>query len=228
MKEIDFLPEWYRSGRRRQVGHHTQYIVLGGIFLMMVVWNLIATNSISRATAQLSQQIREQSNAESASQEFARVEAQLGKLQEKAGVLNRIDSRIDVGGVLAELSFMMGERTALSKVEFIAEKFSEQRMSGTGTLLPVAVAGANLAGGKELWIGDVRFRVLINGVAPDGGDVAELICRMEESPYFCQVIPSFSRNRQVRGGGGRAEENLRVTEFEIGCYLANYAEFVER
>jgi len=46
MKEIDFLPKWYKSGRRRQISYRTQYVGLAGIFLLMNVRNLAASRSI--------------------------------------------------------------------------------------------------------------------------------------------------------------------------------------
>jgi len=55
MKEIDFLPTWYRSSRRRQISYRTQYAGLVGIFVVMMVWNFIATHLLSKATAKLAQ-----------------------------------------------------------------------------------------------------------------------------------------------------------------------------
>jgi len=51
-----------------------------------------------------------------------------------------------------------------------------------------------------------------------------LICKLDDSPYFCQVVPSFSRNKKMKVGTGLAGENFQVSEFEISCYLANYRE----
>ena len=79
--------------------------------------------------------------------------------------------------------------------------------------------------------GDVRFKVEISGIAADAGDVAELICKLEDSPYFCQVYPSFSRNSRIKAGtvpwlgsdsSYTADDSYQISEFEIGCYLANY------
>ncbi len=55
MKEIDFLPTWYKRGRRRQIGHRTKYVNLVGIFVVMTVWNFIATHLLAKATAKLAQ-----------------------------------------------------------------------------------------------------------------------------------------------------------------------------
>jgi hypothetical protein len=47
MKEIDFLPEWYKEGRRRRLHMRRQYAVLMVFFLAMVTYNTIATHKIS-------------------------------------------------------------------------------------------------------------------------------------------------------------------------------------
>jgi hypothetical protein len=85
--------------------------------------------------------------------------------------------------------------------------------------------------------------VVIAGVAADTRDVADLISKLEESPYFFQVVPSFSKSTKLEVKGrpstsaatdavrratetrsevSDAGKSLQATEFEINCYLANY------
>ena len=222
MKEIDFLPEWYKSGRRRQIGYRAQYIALGGIFVVIVVWSFIATHSISKATAEVASGAARQAEVESESREFARIKSQVAELQKKVKSIEEIDSKIDVANVLAELSFLIDEKIILGKVEFKAEGFADIQKSKANASSTVRVARAKFGGRGTQWLGDVRFKIVINGVAADASDVAELICKLEDSPYFCQVIPSFSRNKKIKAGMSSAREDLQVTEFEISCYLANY------
>ena len=240
MKEIDFLPEWYKSGRRRQVSYRTQYIALGGVFVVMVVWNFIATHSISKARAQYAQMAARQAEAESLSAKFAGLKSELRGLQEKAESVEEIDSKIDVASVLAEMSFLIDKRIVLNKVTFDAEKFEDKQR-----VKPSPNAGAvvravqtQLSEKRKLPLGDVRFRVVIDGVAADASDVASLICKLEDSPYFCRVVPSFSRTAELNvtsnpslrsrtknmNSGREAGGNIQVSEFEISCYLANYQE----
>jgi len=190
----------------------------------MVVWNFVATHSISEATADLSRPVNSRTEVEDASSEFAGIKSEVTELQKKAEIIEGIDSRIDVASVLAEVSFLINEKVVLSKLWFTAERFAdgEEAKSNSGSV--VRVAGGNLTGKQALPLGDVRFKVVIGGVASDASDVAELICKLEDSPYFCQVIPSFSRNRKMGKGISPARENFQASEFEIGCYLANYTE----
>jgi len=243
MKEIDFIPEWYKTGRRRQLSYRTQYVALGGMFVVMMVWNLISIRSLSKATAELVQMAPKQSQAQSVSREFKKLQSKLADLQKRTRLTEQIESKIDVASVLAEMSFLLDDKIVLSKVEFTAQKFSatSQRESASSSVVRVASDGF---GGKQAPpLGSVRFQIVINGVASDPSDVAELICRLEDSPYFCLVRPSFSRYKTINSGGGStvnsdikaakisgpmkadAEPTVKkyqVSEFEISCYLANY------
>ena len=96
----------------------------------------------------------------------------------------------------------------------------------------VRAARAKAERKASLPLGDVKFKVLISGVAPKPSDVATLICDLEDSSYFFNVVPSFSRNTQIdgkatsglvsEGGRGNGGAEIKASEFEISCYLANY------
>jgi hypothetical protein len=233
MKEFDFLPKWYKSGRQRQVSYRTQVIGLAGILGVMMVWNFAATHSISKATAALAEADSKVSAAESISREFSRIKSDVTQLQKKGKSIEEINSKIDVASVLAEISFLVDKKIVLSKVEFKAEKFADGRGRKIDGGSVVRAVGGNFAAKEALLLGDVRFKVLISGIAANAGDVAEFICRLEDSPYFRLVYPSFSRNKNikpVRDSTGRisnrTRENYQVSEFEISCYLANYTESI--
>jgi Tfp pilus assembly protein PilN len=250
MKEIDFLPEWYKSGKRRQVSYRTQYIAISSVFVVMMVWSFITTRSISEARAQISQMATQQAQAKIVSAKYAGLEDEIRLLRAKAESVEEIDSKIDVASVLAEISFLIDERIVLKKLEFIAEKFVNKQETknppSVGTV--VRVVQSNMGSKKELPLGNVRFKVIIAGIAADTNDVAALMCKLEDSPYFCQVVLSYSRgndeigiknassfrtgtnvvqgvepNRNLVRDAG-AQEEIQVNEFEINCYLANYHE----
>jgi hypothetical protein len=132
-------------------------------------------------------------------------------------------------------------------VEFVAEKFVGRREAKPSPRAGAVVRVVRAKSGEKrgLPLGDVRFKVVMSGVAADGRDVAALTCKLEDSPYFCQVVPSFSRNAKIsiksdsslhaetdvvegtvetKNRVRKAEGNIQVSEFEINCYLANYRE----
>jgi hypothetical protein len=232
MKDIDFLPEWYKNGVRREGSYRTQYMVLGGVFLVMTVWSLVATHSIAKARAKFDDMSAMHTQAEKVSAERAGIENKLRSLQKKVETTEQVDSRIDVASVLAEMSFLIEEAIVLSKVEFVAEKFPDklQDKASAGTSAVVRAVRIRVDKKRKLPLGQVRFRVVIAGVAADASNVAAFIVKLEDSPYFCQVVLSFSRSAQVKaestaptsGDIPGAGANIRVSEFEIHCYLANY------
>ncbi|MBN2137284.1 MAG: hypothetical protein JW720_05730 [Sedimentisphaerales bacterium] len=237
MKEIDFLPEWYKNGKRRDASYRTMYVVLGGIFAIMMVWNFFASSSVSRAEAELTRIAGGNAEAQAAARDFSQIKNLLAELQKQTETIQAIDSRINVAGVLAELSFVVDGPIVLRKVQITAEKFADTAAQASsnrpGSL--VRAARVKKAGDQKLPIGDVRFKIEIGGVAAKAGDVAALICKLEDSPYFFQVVLLFSRNIHIksetemtrRTENSRDERNapavnVKASEFEIRCYLANY------
>lgn len=226
MKEIDFIPEWYKSGRRRQISYRTQYVALAGVFVVMVVWNFVAAHSISKATAELTLGPKNLAKTQNASRKFARIKSEVAELQKKAEAIEEIDSKIDVASALGEMSFLIDGKIVLSKVEFSAERFANNKDGKLNSGSAVKVARGNFGGRQTSPLGDIRFKVVIGGVASDASDVAELVCKLEDSPYFGNVIPSFSQNKKIKAGTGLAREDFQVSEFKISCYLANYEKLV--
>jgi hypothetical protein len=246
MKDIDFLPNWYKTGQKRQVNYRMQCIVLGGVFLVMTVWSLATARSISKVKAELTHMTTQRDQAGNASAELAATKNELTELQGKIRSIEEIDSRMNVASVMAEISALVDEMVVLSKVEFVAEKPRRGRETklATGPRGVVRIAQAPLDKTGDLPLGNVRFKVTLAGVAADAADVAVLVSRLEESSYFRQVVLSFSRNTQVGNEaavslrdvdvlrqtaeterrGGTAGGKLQVSEFEINCYLGNYRE----
>jgi hypothetical protein len=245
MKDIDFLPEWYKSGIRREVSYRTQYMALGGIFLVMAVWSLAASRSISRARAEFADMAATHEKAQSVSGDLAVLEGRFRSLQKEFASVAEIDSRIDVASVLAEMSFLVKEEIVLSKVEFVAEKFANEQKDKASTRTGGVVRALRVSSRQKqkLPLGNVRFKVVIAGMAPNSRAVADLLVRLEESPYFFQIVPSFSnstkleiegapspeattddarRTSETRDRPANAGMSLEATEFEINCYLANY------
>lgn len=241
MKEIDFLPEWYKNGIRRQVNYRVQYIILSGVFMVMMVWNFVSAGSVSRARAKYTQMEKTQIQIENATEELGKYKNEIAVLHEKEKMLDSIDSNINVSNVLAELSFLVDETIVLSKVEFISEKINEKSDNGKAPQSMSVVKSSVQGDNSGALLGNVRFRILIKGVAANGSDVAVLLCELEDSPYFNYVNLLYSKDSEVKkvtksmnsvqqdaydglmnNQNKTSNENINVSEFEISCYLSNY------
>jgi len=234
MKELDFLPEWYKEGRRRRSHMRRQYVALAVIFVAMMAFNLTATHRAGKAAAELTHFEEQRMRAEGTVHEFSVVTKELNQLKVKADLMERMDSKIDVAAVLAEMSCLITGPVALSRAEFIGEPLFRSVPQESGSA--VRTAGAMGTSEAQLPFGRTRFRIVLAGVAAHPSHVADLVCRLDESSYFQRVYPSFSRPTKIQipgVAGGRPQTNtapqrgpetLEVTEFEITCQLANYKE----
>jgi hypothetical protein len=237
VKDIDFLPEWYKESHRRRVHVRHQYAVLAAVACAMISYNLVATHHINTVSAGIDRLDDQRRIAEQVIYEFDTVNQQLRNGQAKVDLVAQMDSKIDVSAVLAELSHLISGHVVLSRLEFISETLAsatEQNRSGT-TVRPAGAIGA----GTSAPLGDVCFKIVMAGVAAKPDDVGVLARRLEESPYFKQVCPSVSRSSKIQmatsaaapsgnsqddPATGRTKEAVQVSEFEITCYLANYEE----
>ena len=93
MKEIDFLPEWYKTGRRRCETYRTQYIGIVGVFIVMLLWSFLTGRSISNAEARLNEMQASEARMAEKSQEYARLKTRLGQLQKRTEIIDEAESK---------------------------------------------------------------------------------------------------------------------------------------
>ena len=246
MKEIDFLPEWYKSGRRRQVNYRMQYIIFSGVFVVMMVWNFISANSLTNVRAKYMEMETKQEQSEKVSAKLEDFKVEINMLHEKEKLLDSIDSKIIVSNVLGEISYLVNERIVLSRVELVSEKIPDKPSKDKSLKSLSVVRSAGSSSVNNMQIGSLRFRVVVAGVAANGSDVAGFLCRFEDSSYFGHVDLSYSRDAEVKAvksslvnsakdasmeaglnqkSNNKSMENIQVSEFEITCYLSNYREY---
>jgi Tfp pilus assembly protein PilN len=215
MKEIDFLPVWYKKARRRRLRYRMQYAAILCLFTAMVGWSFFAAKSISSAQALIKQQQLSPEQKQMLD-ECVQIESKLSELSKQAAVIRKLDSKVAIADVLAELSFLMDSKVIATQIDLQAQAFDDGSSTGANGTGAVRVAKNSSGSQTAPLVGDVRFKVTLQGMACDASDVARLICNLEQSPYFTQVIPDFSRTSQMK--------NRQVSEFGIGCYIANYRE----
>jgi hypothetical protein len=220
-----------------------QCLGLAVAFLVMISYNVTSMHRIARASGELRRLEDKRVEAESAFHEFNALTRDLSNVRTKADLIERIDSKINVAAVLAEMSHIIGETVVLSRVEFKAEPFSDDEKDSRAAEIGVRPAGGKNGASGENLLGSVRFRITLSGVAVSPADVAALVRRLDDSSYFHRVYASFWRNGKVQVSAGNAPaspkpqaaavsaaqgEKLEVTEFEIVCYLANYKDVESR
>ncbi len=214
MKEIDFIPEWYRTGRKRMVSYHRQYVLITFLFVALLAWSYLAGSFVSRAEARVDKTLDLLKIEEPLSQTYNKMKAGVADLQSNAHVLERVRPRVDLSHVIAELSHLISDRIMLSRIDVRSEAL--QSVPTVKKKHVVTIVGQRGQASSALPHENTRSKVAITGIAAEASDVASLISKLEESPWFCRIIPGYSRSNKIK--------DVVITEFEIGCYIANYVQ----
>ena len=219
-KDIDLLPEWYKSGQRRQQSLRSRYLAVTGIVAVTLVWNFTTTRSLSTARARLAADVPGSVHAQAVLEHSKQLGERIEALGREAALLDDIDSKINIAEVLSELSFLVDARIVLNEVSFEAEKFGSAGNKKAAVGVRVAQEASRKSETEHL--GDVRFAVMLRGIADQTSDVGKFVRRLEESEYFCDVSLAFSRNKNIKVSDAPGKDQRQVSEFEIRCDLANY------
>ncbi len=239
MKELDFLPAWYKDEKYRQVRMRRQYVALAAVFLGMMTFNVTEIHRAGKAAAQAASLENQRVGAEAVIHEFDVLTKELDEVKTRAKLVEQMDSRVDIAALLAEMSRVIGASVVLRKLEILAEPLHQPEEMEPAKGSVVRLAGRATGPEKSPPLGRVKFRIVLTGVAAHTADVPDLVCRLEASPYFQQVQPSFYGSVRVPSGAKvapgpqgpaptvKTECVSGVTEFEIVCYLANYKDMDE-
>jgi len=221
MKEIDFIPNWYRIGRQRRRTYRRQYMLLGGLFGLLLVGCLGLGVSISRGRAFVERTRDAESTYGVIRERFEAVQRQVTELEAKQRMLETLDPQVAWSAVVAEVSHVVPSNIVLERLEITAESVSgpgsgPAKVGTPKVVLSASAVGAAAPAADAMPESQERFRVRIKGVAADAGQVSRLVSNLEQSDYFRQISPGLIRNKRLAG--------RECIEFEVACYLANVAE----
>lgn len=97
MKDIDFIPDWYRTGKQRKVSYRRQYTMILCLFGVLAVWSFVSGLSVSRGRAEVSRRERTYQADESIVARFEMLKKEMAALMDKQQVLGQVDPRADFG-----------------------------------------------------------------------------------------------------------------------------------
>jgi Tfp pilus assembly protein PilN len=216
MIEIDFIPQWYRISRNRRLWYQRQFLILGGIAILVALWCFIAGRSLSQARADLRVAHSEFESEIGKIQRYERLQIQYSALQMKAKALDSIVPRTSYASVLAELSHCVGPSVVMKKLSICSEPVDAGQQGDSVSVVGRTTKQNSAAGADKTTdqLPATQTRIVLVGYAADAQQVAVLISAMEQSNYFFRVVPVYSKNEIV----GRRN----ITEFEIQCVLADF------
>ena len=195
MKEIDFLPQWYKQSKRHQSRVQRQYAVLGVIFLMMVIWNSMALRSINEADAQLVLVQPQRAQAERIGEQFRWTQRRWDRQSQWLKQVEQLDTQLDVAAVLMELSHLIGPQIEVEDMTVVAQTVQEVATRASLSCEPVV------------------YRCSLQGTSETPEAVGQVINAMESSDRFQRVRFRYSPDPETK----------TLTHYELWCDLARDA-----
>lgn len=216
MKEIDFIPEWYKANQKRRQRYHRQYLLLALLFAIMMGWSFVVGRHVEcvRADVRDIQEVFEKGKIKV--DEGKLLEADIAVLKAKARVLEMTTPRTDVSAMIGELSYLIRDNIILSRLSIKNEAIegTEKRTSpSAGASVQIGSSGAKKTGADD-FLTQTRTRITLTGIAARPADAAILISQLEQSDYFEQETLVYSKPKKIK--------EHDVTEFEIYCFVADF------
>ncbi|MDH4202513.1 MAG: PilN domain-containing protein [Phycisphaerae bacterium] len=214
MKEIDFIPEWYKADLVRKRRYARQYTIIAVIFAVMMVWSFIVGHHVNHVGAEVEGVQAAFAKGRDKVRQTQLLQSEIAEMKQKAAVLDTITSRTKITAILGELAYLVQENIILDRLSLMNEPIEELKKE-----TPASGAVVQIGGSKEQQNAVVpktpsRLKVTLSGIAARPADAAVLIAGLEQADYFQQVALVFSRPKKFMDND--------VTEFEICCYVADY------
>jgi hypothetical protein len=216
MKEIDFIPQWYKAGRERKRRHIRQYALMAIMFTLMVGWGFVINGHVSHVSAEVEEIQTAFEKGQQRSEQAADLQVRIAEMKEKTTMLDKIESRTKMTAILGELSYLISGNVILSKLSLQNELIQNpEEKDGTASVAVVQV-GNSQKDDQDAVIPESlsHCKVVLTGIAARPADAAHLIARLEQTPYFNRVFLVYSKPKKLK--------DRDVTEFEIRCFVADY------
>ena len=215
MKEIDFIPQWYRAGRERKRRYVRHYALMAALFSLLVGWTFIINGHVARVSAEVEDIQTAFEKGQLRSEQAVRLENQIAEMEEKTMLLDTIAPRTKVTAILGELSWLIGENVILSSLLLQDEVIRDTQKADQFSAAIVRVGSSQKKDQNEaIPQSPSHCKVVLTGIAARPADAASLIARLEKTDYFDRVFLVYSKPKKVK--------DKNVTEFEVRCFVSDY------
>ena len=216
MNEIDFIPQWYKAGRERKQRYIRQYTLMATLFTLMLGWGFVINGHVSHVSAEVQEIQTAFEKGRIRSEQATDLKTRIAEMKEKAGLLDKIESRTPMTAILGELSCLIGENVILSNLSLQNERIGDPGKKGALASAAVVRAGGSQKDDQDDVVpaSPSHCKVVLTGIAARPADAAMLIARLEQTAYFDGVFLVYSKPKKVK--------DKDVTEFEIRCFVADY------
>jgi hypothetical protein len=217
MKEIDFIPEWYKADRKRKRRYVRQSTLMAVMIVIMMGWGFVLDGYLARVSAQVQAIEAAVTKGQIRIEQTMDLQNEIELMKQKTALLDKVTPRTKMAAILAEVSYLTQDKIVLSRLALENEPIEQARKKQPQDVSAVVQIGSRQETREDPVVPECPSRVVVSltGIAAKPSDAAMLIARLEESRYFDGVALVFSKPKSFK--------DKDVTEFKIRCHVADYA-----
>ena len=188
MKDIDFLPQWYRQARRSHDSRISRlWLAMIGL-CALAVWFGVGKLQTGQAQAQLAYLTDQNQMVQEGLDLIGQLEEEQAELQERYKLAQELAPTLSSVEILSKLADLIPPQIALKKLEVVS-KLSEPSAARSDKLTALAakISAGTPSGPTPPQPRTVEMEVSVIGLAPSETDVAILVGQLAGCRDFRQV-----------------------------------------
>ena len=205
MRELEFLPDWYKVVRRRRLAVIVQVWATVALLLVLLVWTGICRFRVLTSRNELGQLKKQMAATQLDLDHLDQLNQMKRRWTEQGEVLAKLGVSVDSTRLISLLAENTPESVSLTNLNFSTEEKLAQ---------PTSVAAAKAMKGPNI---DRRLLVRVQGVSPTGAEVVDLIGKLSSVEFLQDVAMTYTRPSEQ---GGRVAQEFEVT-FAMDLNAAN-------
>jgi len=189
MRELEFLPEWYRRLQARRRMLSLQIWLTLAVIAGLGLWLVVAGGNRRERRYALDELSRQLAQTDAQLQQMERLEAASRQCRQKADALAKLGTYLDASRVVARLGEIIPDTVSLTNLTFETEETA------------AVLSGAQRASLKDLSSvpTERRLRARLVGVAPTDVEMATFLTELNKVPFLDNVTATFARDRRESG-----------------------------
>lgn len=198
MRELEFLPGWYPTFRRRQRLVKTQAwatAVTVGAVLMIGLASHQRVSAQERVNAAIQQDLTQTRSQLKLLDEQLELKKQLDRQGE---ILSRIGLQVEFTRLIGELDALMGQEMFLIDLNIDTDETIRPAVPGGGNN-PKARPGATSNNKPPAPKCDRKLKIKMVAISPTDVDVANFLAGLTNKPFFDQVAMTYAKDRIQQG-----------------------------
>lgn len=197
MRELEFLPDWYRNVCRRRAWVIAQAWGTAGLVVVLLIWACIAQFQAMRAQNEQKHVAAQVAKSQKDVDEIRLLQLEKTTWSERGEVMAKVGLSVESTRLLQTIAESAPATIALTSFNLQTEEKVEVPRSG---------AAARAMKDRTPTM-DRKLKVRLTGFAPSDAEVWDLVAKLTQYPFFEDVQPTKTTESDYEG--------RIVKEFEI-------------